>query len=607
VAQICHRLDGIPLAIELAAAKVRVLGVEQIAKRLDDRFRLLTGGSRTALERHQTLRAAIDWSYNLLPTAEQVLFRRLSVFVGGWTSEAAESICGDGFEVDVFELLEQLINKSLVMMEAAEGQTRYHMLETMRQYAGEKLLEAGESDLLRDRHLVHFLDLAETAEPYLIRPEQLEWLARLDVDYENLRLAFEWALSKESAEPSLRLCGALAFYWILRNYWLEGTKWLDEALTKPARPSNTGDYFRAKALYSDAILSEILDDLPRLQESAEQSLKLAQGVADRREIAIARYTLGMSFWRQNDPDRALTLIEQSFIDSQEMNDPYWKMISYKIFSALLLRQGKMTQKEKYEHSFELARAAGERVELAGALLDLGFYHYMIEQFDLARKFAAEASELSKQIGSHLNEPNTLLSEIAWVIGDYKTAKSLMMEIQVRHGLLGEKNIRSALIGFLGSILLEEGDFGQARILLEDSLATALELQNTYFIVVQLIELGNLSYLERDLNEFKRKYRESTYVAKNLIAAEKYSCLFYTLRPLTSQAAQYTVFILGGLHRWQRETEFLVDPILNRFYDRAEAFTRQVLGNDGFETAFAEGQKCSLEEALDLVLKMVEEM
>ncbi len=144
VAQVCHRLDGIPLAIELAAAKVRVLSVEQIAKRLDDRFRLLTGGSRTALERHQTLRAAIDWSYNLLPAAEQVLFRRLSVFVGGWTWKRPSRSCGDGMEEDIFDLLEQLVNKSLVMLRRGQ-ETRYRMLETIRQYASEKLLDAGGS------------------------------------------------------------------------------------------------------------------------------------------------------------------------------------------------------------------------------------------------------------------------------------------------------------------------------------------------------------------------------------------------------------------------------------------------------------------------------
>src|SRR3990172_6834379 len=205
LAQICHRLDGIPLAIELAAAKIRVLSLEQIAKRLDDRFRLLTGGSRTALERHQTLRAAIHWSYNLLSGQEKTLFRRLAVFVGGWTLEAAESVCDDATSSgvvrseDVLDLLEQLINKSLVITEEMGHESRYRMLETMRQYAHEKLVDAGERETLRDRHLEYFLQFAESAAPHLIRPEQLEWLGQLDADYENLRLALQSPLRKDTA------------------------------------------------------------------------------------------------------------------------------------------------------------------------------------------------------------------------------------------------------------------------------------------------------------------------------------------------------------------------------------------------------------------------
>jgi len=180
LAQICYRLDGIPLAIELAAAKIRVLGVEQIAKRLDDRFKLLTGGSRTAMERHQTLRATVDWSYNLLPPEEQALFRRLAVFRDGWTLEAAESICGGESgsssvgNDDVLDLLEQLINKSLVVTKDEGGTSRYRMLETIRQYANEKLVDSDESEVLREKHLEFFMNLAETAEPHLIRHEQLD-------------------------------------------------------------------------------------------------------------------------------------------------------------------------------------------------------------------------------------------------------------------------------------------------------------------------------------------------------------------------------------------------------------------------------------------------
>jgi non-specific serine/threonine protein kinase len=268
LAQVCHRLDGIPLAIELAAAKVRVLSLDQIAKRLDDRFRLLTGGRRTALERHQTLRAAVDWSYNLLPPEEQTLFKRLSVFVGGWTLEAAESVCADesssgmvGGE-DVLNLLEQLINKSLVITEEEHRESRYHMLETMRQYASEKLVESGESDILHDRHLHFLVELVETAEPHLRRAEQLEWFSILDDEHENLRTALNWSLDIPSSVPGLRLAGALGPYWRIREHFKEGIDWLESLLKMDeTAESSGGSDVRGKALLRIVELLNETDDI----------------------------------------------------------------------------------------------------------------------------------------------------------------------------------------------------------------------------------------------------------------------------------------------------------------------------------------------------------
>ena len=193
IAQICYRLDGIPLAIELATARIKMLSVEQISARLDDRFRLLTGGARTALPRQQTLRALIDWSYDILSENERLLLRRLSVFAGGWTLEAAEEVCVRGWyriTYDVLDLLTQLVNKSLVvvMEHSQSGETRYRMLETIRQYAREKLLEAGGGEIIRQRHLAYFVKLAEQAEPELYRPNQVFWLNKLDDELDNLRV-----------------------------------------------------------------------------------------------------------------------------------------------------------------------------------------------------------------------------------------------------------------------------------------------------------------------------------------------------------------------------------------------------------------------------------
>lgn len=221
VAQICQRLDGIPLALELAAARVKLFAVEQIALRLDDRFRLLTGGSRTALPRQQTLRALIDWSYDLLPVAERGALARLSVFAGGWTFGAAEAVIGP----EALDLLSHLVDKSLVVVdELAEApETRYRLLETIRQYARDKLLESGEAPMVRDRHLRHYLLVAEVAEPKLEGPEMLPALNQLEAELDNIRAALEWTLDR-SPQAAVQLAARLTFFWQRRGHVPEGRR-----------------------------------------------------------------------------------------------------------------------------------------------------------------------------------------------------------------------------------------------------------------------------------------------------------------------------------------------------------------------------------------------
>jgi predicted ATPase len=245
----------------LAAARVKALPVEKIAERLNDRFRLLTGGSRTALPRQQTLRATIDWSHNLLSDPERTLLRRLSVFTGGWTLEATEAICvGVGLEAfEVVDVLTRLVDKSLVVFD--EGGARYRMLETVRQYARGKLLESDETDAIRDRPLSFFLRLAEDAEPNLTGPVQATWFDRLEEDYANLRVAHEWSLQKPDASHGMRLATALATLWMVRGPTMEGVDWLVRAVSRPeaAAPS----LVRAKALSATARVLRLIGELMR--------------------------------------------------------------------------------------------------------------------------------------------------------------------------------------------------------------------------------------------------------------------------------------------------------------------------------------------------------
>jgi non-specific serine/threonine protein kinase len=233
VTRICRRLDGIPLAIELAAARLKMFTPHQIAERLGDRFKLLTGGSRTALPRQQTLRALIDWSYITLDETEQNVFRSLAVFSGGWTFEAAEAIVG---EIEALDGLSGLVNKSLINVEDRDGEFRYRYLETIRQYAMEKLLESGEAVRVRDRHLAHFLEFIQRAEGQFGTPQRSEWLNRLEMEHENIRSALGWAVENDP-DSALRMVCSLLIFWRSRSYMTEGCKWCQAALARADDPT----------------------------------------------------------------------------------------------------------------------------------------------------------------------------------------------------------------------------------------------------------------------------------------------------------------------------------------------------------------------------------
>jgi predicted ATPase/class 3 adenylate cyclase len=293
VTQICERLDGIPLAIELAAARLKLFTPQQIAERLDDRFKLLTGGSRNALPRQQTLRALIDWSYLTLNETEQDVLRRLAVFSGGWSFEAAESVAG---EIEAMDGLSGLVNKSLVHVEEKEGESRYRYLETIRQYAMEKLLESGDAVNTRDRHLAYFLEFSRRAEEYFKTLQRLLWMNRLEVEHDNLRSALGWALESDP-ESALQMVCLLSAFWMSHNYLTEGCNWSQAAISRTEAASLTGskiDPIRARAYGVLAILSVNRGDHRTGLTAARQSVALARGLDDKSILVQALVFAGFS-------------------------------------------------------------------------------------------------------------------------------------------------------------------------------------------------------------------------------------------------------------------------------------------------------------------------
>ena len=521
IAQICHRLDGVPLAIELAAARVRAMTVEQIAARLDDRFRLLTGGSRTALPRQQTLRALIDWSWDLLSASERALLRRLSVFWDGWTLEAAEVVCGDAAGPDailpneVLDLLTHLVDKSLVVAEEQDGETRYHLLETIRQYAREKLLEAGlaETERVRDRHLNFFSRLANEAEPELRRADQLAWLARLETEHDNLRAALKWALSNWGIERSLRLAADLSRFWYLRGYWKEGRDWLEQVLSQAppkdafAEPTARLRSARARALYGAAwLMDETGRDIPLY----EQSLSLCRELGDTWGTAFSLRGLGVTTSYRGNPEQGEPLLEESLALFRELGDPWG--IALVLFSLAWVasnRDDNQRAQAMWDESLGLFRQSGDRWGIAVVLGGLGYIARLQGHYQKAAALSEESLALFRELGDKAGVAISLsrLGNVALRRGDYPQAVMLLEEGLVLQKDRGDRAGAVFTLSLLGVVACYQGDYERATSLLEEGLAVSREIEDDLNAAYVLTYLGLMVYYTGDLERAGALWRE----------------------------------------------------------------------------------------------------
>jgi len=405
VARLCDRLDGIPLAIELAAARTRVLTIEQILEKLDDPLGLLTAGSRTAAARHRTLRATLGWSYDLLEEAERALLRRLSVFVGGFTLEAAEAVgSGDALEAGwVLDLLSQLVDKSLVLTEAkAEGALRYGMLEPVRQYARERLVECGEVEETRRQHAAHFLALAERAEPELLGPDQGLWLERLRTEFANLREAHAWSLEPGDEEGrawlGLRLAAALWRFWSAQRFE-EGKRWLQAALEKD--PGGL-PAVRAKALN---VLSYILlfqQDYERAMGALEEAVVLYKELGDGSGAAFALANLGYAALHGGYRERVPAFVEDAETLMAEDLDGHTRAFLRMIVATAAVGEGDLDSAvAQFEEGLALSRELGDLRNTSMSLFNLGMIEVMRRELDHSEVLLQEGVRIAREIGDRL--------------------------------------------------------------------------------------------------------------------------------------------------------------------------------------------------------------
>jgi predicted ATPase/class 3 adenylate cyclase len=400
VAEICARLDGLPLAIELAAARIRILPPQKMLQRLSNRLALLQGGPRDLPARQQTLRGTIDWSYDLLTEEEKTLFGRLSVFSGGRTLEAIEQICAPAGDIDALEGVDSLVEKSLLRREeAVAGESRFVMLETVQEYAREKLEESGEAEEVKRRHAEYFLALAEQADPELKGPDQLEWLQRLETEHDNMRAALRWALQRAETELALRLGGALWWFWFMRGYDSEGRRWLEEALAMEERGSMES---RAMALAAVGALASHQGDLDRAEEALEEGLELlVEEESERSEAKLYLHlTLGHVALERADYVRATGLFEESYGLSQQMRNGWGLARSVMSLATVIHEQGDLERAtELYEEGIDLFRERGDKLGLARCLNNLGLAVYARGDLGRAVKLTEEGVSLLQELGA----------------------------------------------------------------------------------------------------------------------------------------------------------------------------------------------------------------
>jgi predicted ATPase/DNA-binding SARP family transcriptional activator len=541
VAQVCHRLDGIPLAIELAAARVRSLSVEELQRRLDNRFDLLTGGDRSALPRQQTLRDLIDWSYDLLNASEQRLLQRLSVFAGGWTLEAAEAVAGDRGqrarggkndssltpieEADILDLLTSLVDKSLVIAEERDASARYQLLGTMRQYARERLVESGENNAVRERHRDYFLALAEEAEPKLLGAEQREWLQRLAAEHENLRGALDWSVSEKGASGCLRLCGVLSRFWIVHGHWSEGREWCVRALGAARGQERSQE--RGKALNGAGLLAYFQGDYASARAYHEESLAIQREIGDRYGIAVSLNGLGNVAHSQGD------------------------YASAQVY---------------HEESLAIKREIGDRSGIAASLNNLGF--------------------------------------MASYQGDYTSAQVYHKESLIIRREIGDRNGTAFSLGNLGFVASYQGDYASARAYHEESLGIQREIGDRRGIAYSLGGLGIVAFCQGDYAS-ARAYHEESLIIRREIGDRwgmAYSLEAFAEMVGSTGKAEQAAVLWGAAEALREKIGAPLPSDERQTNERSVAAAREALGDEAFTTAWATGRAMTLEEAIALALK-----
>jgi len=601
VAEICVRLDGLPLAIELAAARIKLFPPQAMLARLGRRLELLRGGARDVPDRHQTLRQAIAWSYNLLEAGEQALFRRLAVFTGDCTLEAAEVVCqtvddpaaGPGQSLEVLDGVASLLDKSLLRQaEQASGEPRFRMLETIREYGLECLTASGEEPAVRRAHADYYLALVETAEPELMGPEQATWLDRLEAEHDNLRAALRWAEGSGETEVGLRLAGALCQFWLRRSYLREGRERLARLLLLAG--ASAGTAARAKALTGAGHLAHNLGDYAAAHTWFEESLAIWRELGDKAGIAASLNNLGWVVLQRGDHAAARALSEEGLAIWREFGDKAGIATSLNNLGFVAHYQGDYAAVHSLQQEgLALRRELGDKRGIANALVNLGWTVHRQGDYRRATVLLEEALALCQDIGvkQMFAYASSFLADVVHAQGDDERATVLLEESVTLFRDIGDRNGLGFALGIFGTVAHAQGDDGRALALCEESLGLLRDIGAKWETATTLNRLGTVAHAQGDTGRATALYEESLALRREL--GDKHG-LAECLESLAGMAVaqqqlERAARLLGAAAALREAIGAPLSPGERVRYDRDVSAVRAGLGEAAFAAVWTTGK------------------
>jgi predicted ATPase/class 3 adenylate cyclase len=565
IAEICARLDGLPLAIELAAARIKLLPSEALLARLSSRLKLLTGGPRDLEARQQTMRATIAWSEGLLSPDERVLFRRLSTFVGGCTLEAAEAVCtasegAEPLKIDLLDGLAALVDQSLVQQREEEGEPRFGMLHVIREYALERMEESGEAEALRRAHAGYYLMLTEELRILIKGPDQVARFARLEREHDNLRAALVWSLEHAEAETVARLCAAMHSFWNMAGHWNEERQWVARALT-----------------FSEALPPQLRADL----------------------LSQAGYVTGV----QGDYAAATSYMSESVTLYREIDDKVGLGDALGTLAHYALRQEHLAEAERlYDEGQSLLQESGDQWDMLLLLKEKSNLPYVRGDYPAARKLLEQALALAQSLGD-THDSAECKGRLGWhaiLRGDDAAGEALIHEALEVQEQLNDTNCSAISLGSLGMAALERGDITAGQELFAESLARFQKIGKQPGIAEALARVGAARLAAGDLAGAKDAYRESLRVERGLANRQRTAECFVGLAVVALARGQpeRTARLLGATAQVLGELPPApLPPSLSAQRERVAADTRQAIGDDVWAAVYEAGRALSLEEAI----------